>query len=329
MLLAGDIGGTKTRLGLFKAADDRPEALQAREFATLSFKSLGDIIETFLKSATVHPSDIEAATFGVAGPVTNQVARLTNVPWPVDGPALADRIGLARVELVNDLAAMAYAVPVLEPHELAVLQDGIATPEGNAALIAAGTGLGEALLHNVDGRFIPAPSEGGHADFAARTPREAELAGELIRQFGRAAVEHVVSGPGLVNLYHFTHTAPCAAVGEPAKRSEMPSLITTAALEQRCPACEEALDLFVGAYGAEAGNLALRSVATAGVYLGGGIAPKILTALEGGVFLEAFRAKEPMVDLLATIPVCVILNRRAGLLGAAVHARELAAEHAR
>jgi len=329
MLLAGDIGGTKTRLGLFKVADDRPEALQAREFATLSFQSLGDIIEAFLRNATVHASDIEAATFGVAGPVTNQVARLTNVPWPVDGAALADRIGLARVELVNDLAAMAYAVPVLEPHELAVLQEGIATPEGNAALIAAGTGLGEALLHNVDGRFIPAPSEGGHADFAARTPREAELASELIRQFGRAAVEHVVSGPGLVNLYHFTHTAPCAAVGEPVKRSEMPSLITAAALEQRCPACEEALDLFVGAYGAEAGNLALRSVATAGVYLGGGIAPKVLSALEGGVFLEAFRAKEPMVDLLATIPVCVILNRRAGLLGAAVHARELAAEHAR
>ncbi len=329
MLLAGDIGGTKTWLGLFQAADDRPEALQAREFATLSFQSLGDIIETFLKNATVHASDIEAATFGVAGPVTNQVARLTNVPWPVDGAALADRIGLARVELVNDLAAMAYAVPVLEPHELAVLQEGIATPEGNAALIAAGTGLGEALLHNVDGRFIPAPSEGGHADFAARTPREAELASELIWQFGRAAVEHVVSGPGLVNLYHFTHTAPCAAVGDPVKRSEMPSLITAAALEQRCPACEEALDLFVGAYGSEAGNLALRSVATAGVYVGGGIAPKVLPALGGGVFLEAFRAKEPMVDLLATIPVCVILNRRAGLLGAAVHARELAAEHAR
>ena len=324
MLLAGDIGGTKTWLGLFRAADERPEALQAREFATLAFQSLGDLVETFLKAGSVHPSDIDSACFGVAGPVANQVARLTNVPWPVDGPALAERIGLPHVVLVNDLAAMAYAVPVLGPHELAVLQERIALPEGNAALIAAGTGLGEALLHNVDGRFIPSPSEGGHADFAARTPREMELAGELVRQFGRAELEHVLSGPGLVNLYHFTHTAPCAAVGGPAKRSEMPALITASALEQRCPSCEEALDLFVGAYGAEAGNLALRSVATAGVYLGGGIAPQILPALEGDIFLEAFRTKEPMVDLLATIPVSVILNRRAGLLGAAVHAREIA-----
>lgn len=325
MLLAGDIGGTKTRLGLYRPAPERPEPLQAREFATLAFQSLGDIVEAFLKGASVPSAEIDAACFGVAGPVADQVARLTNVPWPVDGAELAERIGLAETVLVNDLEAMAYAVPVLEPHELDVLQEGIAQPEGNAAIIAAGTGLGEALLHNVDGRFIPSPSEGGHADFSPRTSREMELATDLIRQYGRAQVEHVLSGPGLVNIFHFTHRGPCDTVGEPAKRSEMPGLISTAALERRCARCVETLDLFVGAYGAEAGNLALRSVATAGVYLGGGIAPKILPALESGAFLDAFRAKEPMVDMLATIPVSVILNRRAGLLGAAVRANDIVA----
>jgi glucokinase len=324
MLLAGDVGGTRTRLGLFRGDDERPMPLQAREFATLAFQSLDDIVQSFLKAGPVRPSDIDAACFGVAGPVADRVARLTNVPWLVDSQELAERIGLRRVGLVNDLAAMAHAVPVLEPHELSVLQEGITQPEGNAAVIAAGTGLGEALLHNVNGRFIPSPSEAGHADFAARTPQEMELVTALVRQFNRAELEAVLSGPGLVNLYNFTHPHPCKAVGEPVKRSEMPTLITAAALEQRCPHCEEVLNLFVGAYGAEAGNLALRSMATAGIYLGGGIALAILPALQGGTFLEAFRAKEPMVDLLATIPVSVILYRQAGLLGAAVRASELA-----
>jgi glucokinase len=326
MLLAGDVGGTKTRLGFFRRAPERPNLVQAREFATLAFQNLGDMIESFVKTAAASPSDIEAACFGVAGPVADQVARLTNVPWPVDGHVLAERFGVERTVLINDLEAAAYAVPVLEPGELEILQEGIAQPNGNAAVIAAGTGLGEAMLHNVDGRFLPAASEGGHADFAARTPREMELTTELTRQYGRAQVEHVVSGHGIANLYHFTHPGPCEAVGEPAQRSQLPALVTTAALEGRCPHCMEALDLFVGAYGAEAGNLALRSVATAGIYVGGGIAPKILPALKGGIFIEAFRAKEPMVDLLATIPVSVILNRRAGLLGAAVHANDVLLE---
>jgi glucokinase len=332
MLLAGDIGGTKTLLGFFRAAAERPEPLHAREFATLAFQNLGDMIESFLKATSVTAADVDAACFGAAGPVADNVARLTNVPWPVDGAEIAERFDFDpdRTVLVNDLEATAYAMPVLEPKEVAVLQGGVAQPNGNAVVIAAGTGLGEALLHNVDGRFIPSASEGGHADFSARTPRELELVAELTRQYGRAQIEHVLSGPGIVNLYRFTHPRPCDAVGEPAKKSEMPALITKTALERRCPHCVEVLDLFVRAYGAEAGNLALRAVATAGVYVGGGIAPKILPALETGAFIETFRAKEPMVDLLATIPVSVVLNRRAGLLGAAVHANALAADlHAR
>jgi glucokinase len=211
---------------------------------------------------------------------------------------------------------------------------------GNAAVIAAGTGLGEALLHNVDERFTPAASEGGHADFAARTPREMELVLELTRVFGRVGVEHVISGPGIVNIYQFTHQsfgagptitpnsiAParlCAGVGTSGAFSDLAARISRSALERRCPYCVEAMEIFLSAYGAEAGNVALRYVATAGVYVGGGIAPKILPMLKDGLFLDAFRAKEPMADLVATIPVAVILNPDAGLIGAAVHAQYFA-----
>jgi glucokinase len=322
MLLAGDIGGTKTLLGLFARAPERPEPIVTREYVTLAYAALEEMVAVFLAEyGADHGADrVEAAAFGVAGVVRYDMARLTNVPWVVDGSAIVDRFGVRRVTLLNDLQAMAYAVPVLEADELALLQEGEAHPDGNAALIAAGTGLGEALLHNVDGRFIPAPSEAGHADFAPRTPREIELLQELTRMYGRADYELVVSGPGLVNLFRFTHEGPCPAVGQPSDLNLIPPALTASALGRRCPACVEALDLFVAIYGAEAGNLALRSVATAGLYIGGGIAPKILPALETGAFMEAFRAKEPMVDLLATIPVHVILNPLSGLLGAAVFA---------
>jgi glucokinase len=241
--------------------------------------------------------------------------------------------------VLNDLEALAYGVTVLQSDELAVLQHGVPVPGGNAAVIAAGTGLGEGVLHNIAGRFVPSASEGGHADFAARTPRELDMVRELTRVFGRVSNEHVVSGPGLVNVYQFTHqsfgtertltpasvmpTHLCSAVGSLKDAAELPARISAAAMEGRCAACVDAFDLFVSAYGSEAGNLALRSVATAGVYIGGGIAPKILPALRSGGFLEAFRAKQPMRDLVATMPVAVILNSDAGLIGAAVHALHL------
>ena len=338
MLLAGDVGGTKTLLGLFAAAPERPRAIEVAEFVTLDYDGLEPMLLSFLQTRQIEPRRIEAACFGVAGAVTDQVARLTNVPWRVDGAMIVETVGLKRTKVLNDLEALAYGVSVLEPDELATLQHGVAFPGGNAAVIAAGTGLGEALLHNVDGRFVPGASEGGHADFAARTPRELEMVGELTRVFGRVSVEHVVSGPGLVNIYQFTHqsfgTGPmltpssiaparlCAGVGAVRDAADLPARIARAAMEKRCDQCVEALDIFVSAYGAEAGNIALRAVATAGVYVGGGIAPKILPALEAGLFLEAFRAKAPMADLVATIPVAVILNPDAGLLGAASHAQE-------
>jgi glucokinase len=323
VLLASDVGGTKTLMGFYRQDGERPKPAVVREYATPDFDSLDDIIQTFLEETGAQ--DIDAVCIGVAGPVTGLVARLTNVPWLADASLLAERLGNRPVQLVNDLEAMAYAVPVLEPDELAVLQDGVAVPTGNAALIAAGTGLGEALLHNVNGRFLPSPSEGGHADFAARTPRELALVEELSRIHGRVDNERVISGPGLVNVFRFTHGtqdlgAACREIGRDVDSTDLPAAISQAAMEGRCRRCADAFQLFIEAYGAEAGNLALRAVATAGVYIGGGIAPKILPVLESGLFLEAFRAKEPMADLVATIPVSVILNPDAGLLGAAVRA---------
>lgn len=327
MLLAGDVGGTKTLIGLFHPDDERPRSVVVREYATMDFDGLDDIVEVFLED-TNAARDIIAACVGVAGPVANNVARLTNGPWLADGHAVAARLQDAPVQLLNDLEAMAYAVAVLEPDELAVLQRGVASSTGNAALIAAGTGLGEALLHNVNGHFMPSASEGGHADFSARSARELALVGELTRIHGRVDVERVVSGPGLTNLFRFTHgtqdlTKACRTLGPEVDPSDLPAAISTAALEGRCEQCAEALDMFIEAYGAEAGNLALRSMATAGIYIGGGIAPKILPALESGLFMEAFRDKEPMSHMLRTVPVSVILNPAAGLLGAAVRASAL------
>jgi glucokinase len=339
MLLAGDVGGTKTLLGLFAPAPERPQPVEVGEFITLEYSGLEQIVREFLRARNMEPRGINAACFGVAGAITDQVARLTNVPWLVDGEQVAQTTGLRRSVIINDLEALAYAVPVLESAELAVLQQGVAASRGNAAVIAAGTGLGEAMLHNVDGRFVPGASEGGHADFAARTPREMQLVEALTPIFGRVGNEVVISGPGIVNIYQFTHqafgTGPlltpnsllpsrlCSAVGPVKDASDLPAKISRAAWERRCPMCVEALDMFVSAYGAEAGNLALRTVAAAGLYVGGGIAPKLLPLFEQGAFLEAFRAKEPMAHLVATIPVSVILNDEAGLLGAAVHALDL------
>ena len=326
MFLAADVGGTKTLVGLFRQGRERPESQVIREYATLDFDNLDEIVAAFLDETGTR--SVDAVCIGVAGPVSGLVARLTNVPWLADASVVADRLGDCPVHLMNDLEAMAYAVAVLEPEELAVLQDGVAVPTGNAALIAAGTGLGEALLHNVGGRFVPSASEGGHADFAARTPRELALVAELARVHGRVDVERIISGPGLVNLFRFTHGTQdldkaCRVVGPDVDHFELPAAITASAIGGRCEQCAESLEIFLEAYGAEAGNLALRSVATAGVYVGGGIAPKILPALENGTFMDAFRDKEPMVDLLRTLPVTVILNPAAGLLGAAVRALSL------
>lgn len=316
MLLAGDVGGTKTLLGLFDAGGARPRPILQRAYPTLAFADFGDLLTAFLRDVGTPPP-LEAVALGVAGPVVDGHATLTNIGWEIDAAGLAARLGTPRVRLLNDLEAMALSVDVLTAAEVELLQEGTPSAGGNAVVIAAGTGLGQAYLHRVRGRLLPVPSEGGHADFAARTDREMALVRMLRDRFGRAEVEHVLSGPGLVNLHRFTHgDAPCPAIDGDADAAA----VSTAALANTCPACAEALDLFVCAFGAEAGNLALRGVATAGVYIGGGIAPKILPALRDGRFMRAFRAKGAMSDLAARMPVKVILNPEAGLVGAAVAA---------
>ena len=342
MLLAGDVGGTKVLLGLFEPHERRPAPVATEEFATLDHDHFEAILERFLGGHGVSADQIDAASFGVAGAVTNQVAQLTNVPWCIDAADLAARARLRRVRLLNDLEAMAYGVPVLEGDELAVLQEGERVPTGNIAVIAAGTGLGEGMLLNVDGQLIPGQSEGGHADFSARTPRELQMVAALTTIYGRVSAEHILSGPGVINIYRFTHDAidpaensrstdrlgsqeatiprTCEAVGHVTDIADLPPRISEAALTGACERCVETLDLFISAYGAEAGNMGLRVVATAGVYIGGGIAPRILPALRNGRFMEAFRAKAPLDHLVAKMPVAVILNKQSALLGAAVHA---------
>jgi glucokinase len=323
MLLAGDLGGTKTLLGLFRQSGTaRPDVVVTHEFSTLDFPGAADILRAFFAKTDVAADAIDAACFGVPGPVIDQRVQLTNVDWGVDARELQHTLGFKHVHLLNDLEAMAHVVPVLRDDELLVLQKGKKKATGNGALLAAGTGLGQALLVHRDGGWRPSPSEGGHVDFAARTPREIELLQELIRLYGRAQTEHVVCGPGLVNVARFTSRGQSFVFRE-GDASDLPGRKTDAALEKRCPHGVEALDLWVGAFGAAAGNFALAGLATGGVYIGGGIPPKILPAFETPTFLTAFNAKEPLDAVMRDMPVSIILNRHAGLDGTAVYANTM------
>lgn len=318
MLLAGDLGGTKTLLGVFDRAPGRPEPRVVREFITLDYDNLAPMVAEFLRDAWIEPHAIEAATIGVAGPVKQQTARLTNVPWRIEAAALQQQLGLGQVELVNDVEAMAWAVPTLRRDETVVLQAGVADPEGNALLVTAGTGLGHCFLHRIGSRLVPMASEGGHADFAARTDREVALARFLSERVGRVDVEAVVSGRGLGRIAEFTHEGPCALAPPGLELAEYPAHVSAAAMDGRCGRCAEAFDIFLEAFGSVVGSVAILAVARGGVFIGGGIPPKILDALADGRFIRAFRAKPPMEALLADIPVKVILDAKTGLLGAAI-----------
>jgi len=315
IVLAGDVGGTSTRLGVFDVSGTRPQIVSSRTYRTRDFSGMSAMTTTFLMESTIDPRSIDAACFGAAGPVLDGVEQLTNAPVRVDAQAIAKDAELSRVSLLNDLEALAYSVPVLSAAEVHVLQEGRAAPGGAVAVIAAGTGLGEAVLYTINGRPVAKASEGGRADYAARTDRDIVVLRELTLEYGRAAVEHVVAGVGLVHVHKALHRN-CRA-GIDFKSADAPAAVSTAALARTCPGCVDALDVFIEAYGAEAGNLALRTVATGGVFVGGGIAPKIIDALASGPFLSAFRAKAPFTAMLEAIPVKVILNSDAGLLGAA------------
>ncbi|MGE0813649.1 MAG: glucokinase [Vicinamibacterales bacterium] len=315
MILAADVGGSKTLVGLFERVAPRPRLIEARTVRTLDYP---DLLSLLNAACPIGP-EVDAIALGVAGPIVEHEATLTNVPWRVRARDVVEGTGVARLRLLNDLEAMAYAVPVLAPDELHTLQAGRTSAHGNAALIAAGTGLGEATLHRVDGAWRPVPSEAGHADFAARTDAELALVAALRERYGRVDVERVVSGLGLINLARHVHGADRCPVAGGFAEDGATARVSDAAAAGTCPDCRTVLEMFVDAYGAEAGNLALRAVATAGVYIGGGIAPKILPFIEAR-FMATFRDKAPMDGLLANVPVHVILNDQAGLVGAAVAA---------
>jgi glucokinase len=320
MLLAGDVGGTKTLVGLFERGTPRPAIAHTQSLPTLDFPDLASLVREFLRQARVDGDSLEAACFGVAGPVEHRRAKLTNVPWEVDGDAVGRLLAIPRTFLINDLEALAWSVSVLQPSEVEVLWQGNPEHDGTAALIAAGTGLGVAFLPKVDGRFVPVASEGGHADFAARNEPEETLRRALTGEYGRAEIEHVLSGPGLFNIHRFVYPHTCSAMPPAADPAQMPALISQSALKGGCDLCRASLELFVSAYGACAGNLALTALSTGGVFLGGGIAPRILPALRWPIFLDSFFSKAPMDQLLRSIHVGVILNPMAGLIGAATFA---------
>lgn len=319
MILAADVGGSKALVGLFDDSRPRPRALEVRVLRTLDFDGLPALLQAAFGTQLAA---VQRMSLGVAGPIVGDEATLTNVPWRVSRREMVAATGVERLRLLNDLEAMAHAVPVLEPSELHTLQAGVPRRGGNAALIAAGTGLGEAILHWVDGRFVPVPSEAGHSDFAARTEAELSLVRALTARFGRVDVERVVSGLGLVHIATHLHGAERCPVAGVFDEDGGPARVAQAAAAGACAQCATVLDLFVDAYGAEAGNLALRAVATAGVYIGGGVAPKNLDLITRR-FMPPFLDKPPMRALLSAMPVHVILNDSAGLVGAAVAALDL------
>lgn len=327
LILAADVGGTKTNLALVPSASRGAigDAVATATRRSADFPSLEAMIDDFRKEhASSVPGAIHGASIGFAGPIADGRGEGTHVPWPVDAASLARHLRLPHVGLVNDLVATAYGVAALRPEALEPLLSGRSAPEANAAILAAGTGLGEVILARIDDDFVPIASEGGHADYAPRNDLELEVWRAVRARHGRVSVEQVLSGPGLVNVAEVLHAGSEAAAwkahGREAGGSEfLPGVVSRNGLERSCPACAEALELFVGVYGSEAGNLALRCVARGGVYLGGGIAPRILPALRSPTFERAFRDKEPHRALLSQIPVWVILDDRTALWGAARH----------
>jgi glucokinase len=317
-VLAGDIGGTKTNLGLFSMGRHRPRLETMETFSSRHNPNLEGIIARFMGK---HDRPITSACFGIAGPVVDGRSKITNLPWVISEGRIKERFNWSRVRLINDLAATALAVPILRRSELYPLNNRRRESGKNIALIAPGTGLGVSLAVFREGQYVPIPSEGGHVDFAPRNDEEIGLWRYLNRRFGHVSIERVLSGPGLYDIYSWLKTS--GHDKEPAYLKKMirdmdpAKAITQAAMTHNNTICTKALTLFVSILGAVSGNLALTGLATGGVYLGGGIPPKILPAIKDGVFMKAFTDKGRFKDLLEKIPVRVILNDKAALLGAA------------
>jgi glucokinase len=323
--LAGDIGGTKTRLAVVNVSGTQVKVVHEVSYPSRNYSTFEILLEDFL-SGTKTP--VQAA-FGIAGPVQGRVVQATNLPWRIDADVLINQFGFARCDLLNDLEATAYGLPALNEDDFCVLQQGAPNPIGNTAVIAAGTGLGEAGLY-WDGRHHqPFATEGGHASFSPSNESDMELFRHLQKKYQHVSWERVVSGMGLLDMHEFLrlhhHVAEPQWLVKEMHEGDAASAISNAAISGRDEICIETLNWFVRLYGAEAGNLALKVMSCGGLYLGGGIAPKILPLLQRSEFLDAFLNKGRMRPLLEVIPVRVILNDRAALFGPALRAAQFAA----
>jgi glucokinase len=321
MILAGDIGGTNARLAYFQSRNGHLTVAAEGVFPSREHRGLDEIVAQFVKSQGTGPG---IACFGVAGPVRNGKVETSNLPWTVEASRLASELALPSVYLINDLEANAWGIASLEEKDLVSLNRVKGTPVGNQGVISAGTGLGEAGLYWDGKNYDVFASEGGHCDFAPRNELEVDLFRYLAARFGHVSYERIVSGPGLVNVYRFfrdTHRGDEPAwLTEEFAHSDAGATISRAAISGKSPLAEHALDLWISIYGAEAGNLALKLMATGGIYLGGGIAPKLVSKLAGPLFMQAFLNKGRMQALLESIPVRVIVNDKIALFGAARYA---------
>lgn len=327
-VLAGDVGGTKVRLQVAEIDGDVTRVAAEWRVRSADYDGLGPIIAECFDAAGLTGVAMDAACFGIAGPVqwegARQSAKVTNLPWVIEADALARMLGNARVRLINDFQALGYAVEGLTAADVFVLQAGVEQPHAPRAVVGAGTGLGQGILIWDGDHYEAIATEGGHVDFAPTDALQQELFQFLAAKFGRVSYERILSGPGIANVYTFLSeragrsASPLLAIADPA------AAITEAALAGSDPVAVQALALFVRVYGAQAGNVALSVLAHGGVYIGGGIAPKILPALSNGDFMRAFVDKGRMASLLAAMPVRVIVNTGSGLLGALRVARRLA-----
>jgi len=323
LILAGDVGGTETRLGLCQSSEDGISLIRAQNFPSKAYDGLKKIIEEFVKDTR----RIKAACFGVAGPVIAGKAVTTNLPWQISETSLKRFLSIRNVSLVNDLIANVHGIEIMRKQDFSVLNAGEKVL-GNRALLSAGTGLGAAILFWNGKRYIPSPSEGGHVEFGPKNHLELGLLRYLFERLGHVSYERVLSGAGLFNIYQFLRETGSFGT-EPVwlavqmEQDDPASVITEMARLKKSELCEEALDLFASIYGAAAGNVALQVMATGGMYLGGGIAPKIIWKLKDGTFMKAFTDKGRLSGLAERIPVKVIMNDQAALLGAAAHAADL------
>jgi glucokinase len=329
MILAGDVGGTKVHLALYGFEGGKLKPVRDEKFPSHEFGSLVEVVEKFLRDG--EKELIQAACFGCPGPVKDGRLKLTNLPWVLDEKELEKALGIAHIFLINDLEANGYGIPELAPESVVTLHEGDAAAVGHRGLIAAGTGLGEALMIWDGKKHRPIASEGGHCDFAARTDREIALL-EYLRTTlkGRVSWERVVSGLGIQNVYAYLRDVEKMEepdwLRERMAKEDPNAVIGECADDGSSELCAETMKTFAAAYGAEAGNIALKVLAAGGMYLGGGIAPKSLKTLRAGGFVEAYLDKGRLARVVEAMPVRVILDETCALLGAAAYAEARAAE---